>query len=389
MIPNSFKESSSFRAESAAADDITAAAAHNECVALEASTKSSRKALRRLLRRSPELSQAIEDRRFRWVIFEVLRDPQLRQDEVLLDYIRTTMLEHAVRKTGMRRSIGRLGAKPTLRDLGLTDMVARLGMPPTGYTRGTQWENLHRRCVVGQGTLPPKDKVLDAIHEDLRAGSMKRLDAVQSADRVVDPARVPINHVVNSELSAFLRTGSISAAGRRVRKGRPPEQETSPASSRTRPSAGGHQVSRLFALINQQKQRGFRPDRVTANIALKCWLRSLEAPTHSSPILPRGLTSNTRIAQSLHSVLDHVTLDELVSQRRRESSTELSNSASGATLDKTAPISYDRHVKPLGRLLVRAARSRGDWLAARRILIRLSALRSHVPSQQARPPTSR
>lgn len=301
-----------------------------------------------------------------------MADPELRQDEELLGYVRRTMFENVGRNETDGKPMPNLGRKPSLRELGLTGMAARLGMPPAGYSRGEAWERLHRAHVWKRGVLPAQAKVLEAIHQDLRMGTMRKVAGVSSVPVALSPTIA-----VNTKLSEFLRAGSLSMAGRRRRHGRPPSDGHTLASSSDRPSGSGSQVARLFAIIHQHKQRGFRPNRVTANIALKCWLRSLEAPSRLRLITPvNGIVHKPRVGRSLHSLLDHATLDQLLSNT---GDTRVPSPA-GDEPSQPDSASYERHVRPLGRLLVRAARSRGDWLAARRILTRLSLLRTRPNS---------
>lgn len=357
-----------------------------------------RNSVKRWLKERPDMTQALQDRRFRRVIFEIMREPELRRDEELLGHVRTTMLGHARRKDAVRVPVAQLRKRPSLQELGLTDMAARLGMPPAGYMRGEAWEQLHRLYVWERGQLPPSGKVLEAIHKDIRRRRMRRVgDAEQSAGEISgleekgsgsEPSgQRQMTRLVNGKLSALLRSGSMLAAGRRIRKGRPSDQDGTASSSRNRPSSSGRQISRLFAIIHQHKQRGFRPDRVTANIALKCWFRNLDTPVRSLPRTKDGVASNGQIARSLSAVLDYAALDRLLVDRPQESSCRPTKSPSHMPSAHTQQLpSYDRHVKRLGRLLVRASRSRGDWLTTRRILTRLAILRSHEKSRRAESP---
>jgi hypothetical protein len=164
-----------------------------------------------------------------------MADPELRQDEELLGYVRRTMFENVGRNETDGKPMPNLGRKPSLRELGLTGMAARLGMPPAGYSRGEAWERLHRAHVWKRGVLPAQAKVLEAIHQDLRMGTMRKVAGVSPVPIALSPTIA-----VNTKLSEFLRAGSLSMAGRRRRHGRPPSDghaACSPLSTST--SSGG------------------------------------------------------------------------------------------------------------------------------------------------------
>lgn len=321
-----------------------------------------RKPISHLLRRHPQIKQALRERRFRWAVSEILRHPELRRKEALLSQVRKAMWEHA---NGGRLCSGdftRLKIEPgktrTLKDFGLTDLAARLGMPPAGYQRGPHWEQVHRTEVWKRGRLPSELEVLQALQMDINLGLMPRVVAGARAPQspqngpalAFDPERE--RQEINKKLSAFVRSGAISAA------------------NRTRP--GRVQVSRLFAIIDRYRQRGFRPDRVTANIAVKCWLRSLQARQKDGSRLRDSDGYNRQDAERiLGHVINDESLERYISSSNSTDDVERWNDSSSTPdpqpIHRTTLL-YDRHVKPLGRLLIKTSRARGDWQAAKRIL---------------------
>jgi len=321
-----------------------------------------RKPISHLLRRHPHIKQALRERRFRWAVSEILRHPELRKKEALLSQVRKAMWEHANGGRSLRGEFTRLEIEPgktrTLKDFGLTDLAARLGMPPAGYQRGPHWEQVHRTEVWERGRLPSEVEVLKALQLDINLGLMPRVVAGARTPRSsqngpaleFDPERE--RQEVNRKLSAFVRSGARSTG------------------NRTRP--GKVQVSRLFAIIDRYRQRGFRPDRVTANIAVKCWLRSLQARQTDGSRLKDSDGYNRQDAER---ILGHVINDESL-ERYIDSSDSTDDVEhwhdTSSTPDRKrihrSTLLYDQHVKPLGRLLIKTARARGDWLAAKRIV---------------------
>jgi hypothetical protein len=272
------------------------------------------------------------------------------------------MWEHANGGQANRGDFTRLKVEPgkrrTLKDFGLTDLAARLGMPPAGYQRGPHWEQVHRTEVWGRGRLPSELEVLKALQLDIDLGLMPRVVAFTRSPRSLQngPAvafdRERERQEVNRKLSVFVRSGAKSAG------------------SRTRP--GKAQVSRLFAMIDRYRQRGFRPDRVTANIAIKCWLRSLQARQADGSRLKDSDGYNRQDAERiLRHVIDEESLNRYISSSDSTDDVEHWNDTSSTRdLKPTvrSTLLYDKHVKPLGMLLIKTSRARGDWQAAKRIL---------------------
>lgn len=336
-----------------------------------------RKPISHLLRRHPHIKQALRERKFRWAVSEILRHPELRKKEALLSQVRKATWEHANGGQSHRGDFMRLKTKPgkrrTLKDFGLTDLAARLGMPPAGYQRGPHWEHVHRTEVWGRGRLPSEGEVLKALQLDINLGLMPRVGVSARKPRCrQDSLALPFDRErerqeINRKLSAYVRSGAISAG------------------SHTRP--GKVQVSRLFALIEQYRQRGFRPNKVTANIAVKCWLRSLQARQADGSRLKDSEGYNRPDAER---ILGHVIDDESLNRYidSSDSTGEVqhwdddTSSMPGPTSTARPTLLYDKHVKPLGMLLIKTSRARGDWQAAKRILRWLAIFRARCRTDE-------
>jgi hypothetical protein len=265
------------------------------------------------------------------------------------------------------------GKRRTLKDFGLTDLSARLGMPPAGYQRGPHWEQVHRTEVWGKGRLPSETEILKAIDLDINLGLMPRVGLLpRAAHRTSHGASTAVfdgereRQKVNQKLSAFVRSGCISSG---TSESHASDGSARSSGSRSRP--GKVQVSRLFAMIDQYRQRGFRPDRITANIAVKCWLRSLQARQIDGSRMKDSDDFNRQDAERILShVIDEKAFNSYKDRPGVANDMENWNHVSLAQTRATgrSPLLYDKHVKPLGRLLIKSSRARGDWQAARRIL---------------------
>jgi hypothetical protein len=256
-------------------------------------------------------------------------------------------------------------------------------MAPSGYMRGTEWEKLHREQIWENGILPKRDSLMDALRLDLEQGTMKRISGphkqvklgMTSVDNSAASSSTNITartQRVNSMLSTFLRRGSRH----RDRLGHLVDlkRQEPIKSSKHRPTARGSQLDRLMEMIAKHRQRGFRPDHVTANIVVKCWLRTLVA-LDSRPSTSTSLNRNSPFPRPEN-------LRQLVN------ACHCSISISGTESDRNVrhqsyayrhPLpSFHKHIKPLGKTLIKDSRNKGDWMSADKLVEWLAVMRDKI-----------
>ncbi|KAL7422568.1 hypothetical protein Q5752_003216 [Cryptotrichosporon argae] len=129
-------------------------------------------------------------------------------------------------------------------------------------------------------------------------------------------------------------------------------------------------IGELLRRINRHvAHRGFRPDRVTANIVVRCWLRSKGAKL--------GRKELRRVFELVRASMDVAPSRATLDVARPAVGADDSGLGGAPTADRARAdaqvIRYEAHVRPFGRVMARAMRAAGDdkstkdvraWMAA-------------------------
>ena len=280
-----------------------------------------------------EVLTLLRERRYRGAAFYFLSQEQLRADHRLISLLQETIY------LDLR---GLNSGKPH-------DLAIRLGWTYPGAQRGPAREALHQQFVVQQGRLPSIKEIQRATSQDsfdphdMSGSTVRRQSAVTtpqvsvSRTNSASPDR-PRDWTLyyNQQLHNQVLEGAVA---KQIRK------DGQKHTRHARPGPGLHQLSTLLRKIQELKvDRGFQPDWVTVNLVVKAWLRGLAAGPQRSPC---------GAGEIFHAFKNVLTMDAI----------------------KKHNIDYDRIVQPLGKMLVKALKSNGEWLKAREVLAWMSDIR--------------
>jgi hypothetical protein len=124
-----------------------------------------------------------------------------------------------------------------------------------------------------------------------------------------------------------------------------------------------------------EKHRGFRPDRVTANIIIKAWFGCLSAPTYDHD--QRRLAKHTRQGSKADE-MGKAELKALFGIVKRL----MEDQESGTN-------GFDKHVRPFGVMMERTMRARGDWEGAKEVKVWVGEMLDAAKGGRGRPFGSR
>lgn len=275
----------------------------------------------------------LRERRYRGAAFYFLSQEQLRADHRLI-----SLLQEAI-YLDLR---GLNAGKPH-------DLAIRLGWTYPGAKRGPAREALHQKLVVQQGRLPSIKEIQRAISQDSFDPHDMSGSTVRHRSAVTTP-QLPVSRTdstssdrprdwtlhYNQQLHNQVLEGAVA---KQIRK------DGQKHTRHARPGPGLHQLSTLLRKIQELKaDRGFQPDWVTVNLVVKAWLRGLAAGPQKSPY---------GVGEIFHAFKNVLTMDAI----------------------KKHNVDYDRIVQPLGKMLVKAMKSNGEWLKAREVLAWMSEIR--------------
>ena len=366
---------------------------------------------KRLTEHHPAIAQALNRSAYRFAVHQLLQIPSLRTDEAVLAHIRQLCQKHAypnhrrrrLSKDGTLRSKPILGLEPTFPQLEVTDLSLRLGMPPAGYKRGQKWEKLHASCIHEKGRLPNIKNVMKAIHSDLKQGTMlkgvERQTEKQPWHSLSPEYRTSI---INDRLSGWVQRLPLHGVYTRgvyhfYRRPPPPRQDDDPQDLRRSPAncpptwtTTRSPLLRLMRLVQKFKaRRQFKPDRVTANIVLKCWLFCLDRIHKASdgPARKRqrqlAWSTNAKAILEQERLFNFDALDRMIdsfyqSVLTSSDSLEIPHPNHPFTTADDSPLSFDRHIRPLAKSILKAVNNRGDSEGRRKTLVWMSEMQTRM-----------
>ena len=263
----------------------------------------------------PAIDRLLAHRLFRMAVFQFANTPEYASDPVLMERIARQLdasgagrLAYAFRN-GFARSVSRSSRKPP-----------------------TYWS-------------------VPAVHP-IRSNAPPHLSRSQ---RLQQQFNAQLTYILTLPANPFALSPFGGTLGQRERPG-PPFPSPEPSL---------RQLGRLLVLIDKlERHRGFVPNRVTANIIVRCWLRcglgtANVAGTDPSYHQVAGRWTWKKPAMAYFGAQELRAVFEVVSRA-------MLKDEETAALDREDRLDYVKHVRPFCKMMKRAARELGDWEVFRR-----------------------